>query len=120
MSIVGLFAGIGGLELGFAQAGFQTALLSEIDPAARAILQRRFPHAEVVGDVAELAALPRETTLVTAGFPCQNLSMAGDKRGIDGTKSGIISELFRLIERAEVPFVVIENVYFMLQLDRGR
>jgi DNA (cytosine-5)-methyltransferase 1 len=120
MSIVGLFAGIGGLELGFAQAGFRTRILSEIDPTAKAILERRFPDTEVIGNVTDLTALPSETTIVTAGFPCQNLSMAGDKRGIDGTKSGIISELFRLIEGADVPLIVIENVYFMLQLDRGR
>jgi DNA (cytosine-5)-methyltransferase 1 len=120
MPLVGLFAGIGGLELGFAAAGIRASILAEIDPTAAAILRVRFPDAEIVGDVAELRSLSEETTIVTAGFPCQNLSMAGDKRGIDGTKSSVISELFRLIEGSHVAAVVIENVYFMLQLDRGR
>jgi DNA (cytosine-5)-methyltransferase 1 len=120
MPIVGLFAGIGGLELGFSKAGFETSLLAEIDPTAREILKSRFPGAEIAGDVNDLRGLPSNTSVLTAGFPCQNLSMAGDKRGIEGTKSSIVSELFRLIAKSSVPTVVIENVYFMLQLDRGR
>ncbi len=120
VSIVGLFAGIGGLELGFAAAGLQTSILAEIDPAASAVLKARFPEAEIVADVADLTGLPEGTSIVTAGFPCQNLSMAGDKTGIDGKKSEVVSVLLDLIERSKVPTIVIENVYFMLQLDRGR
>ncbi len=56
---------------------------------------------------------------MTAGFPCQNLSMAGDKSGISGAKSGVVEKMFDLIEASRVPTVLIENVYFMLQLDRG-
>ncbi len=120
MSVAGLFAGIGGFELAFAQAGFETELLAEIDPAPRAVLRSRFPNAEICNDVAMLEALPPRTTILTAGFPCQNLSMAGDKSGIAGPKSGVIDRLIALIERSRVPTVVIENVYFMLQLDSGR
>jgi DNA (cytosine-5)-methyltransferase 1 len=120
VSVVGLFAGIGGLELGFSKVGFRTSLLAEVDPAASAVLQASFSEAAIVGDVTDISGLPEDTTIVTAGFPCQNLSMAGDKSGIDGTKSGVVSELFRLIERSRPPIVVIENVYFMLQLDGGR
>jgi DNA (cytosine-5)-methyltransferase 1 len=119
MSVVGLFAGIGGFELAFAQAGFETTMLVEIDPAAGAVLRARFPDAEIRTDVAEMTDVPSNTTIVTAGFPCQNLSMAGDKSGIAGTKSGVVGKMFQLIERHRVPTVVIENVYFMLQLDSG-
>lgn len=120
MTVAGLFSGIGGLELAFAQAGFRTSLLVEINPEASAILKARFPDTRMIGDIAKLKKLPTGTTIVTAGFPCQNLSMAGDKQGIDGTKSGVVSELLRLIEGARIPVVLLENVYFMLQLDRGR
>jgi DNA (cytosine-5)-methyltransferase 1 len=119
MSLTGLFAGIGGFELAFSQAGFESELLVEIDPAARAVLEKRFPDAIVNADVLDLVDLPANTTIMTAGFPCQNLSMAGDKSGIAGSKSGVVTRMFELIERSKVPTVVIENVYFMLQLDSG-
>lgn len=120
MSVAGLFAGIGGFELAFSQAGFEAELLVEIDPAAHAVLKTRFPNAEVRTDVAALTDLPSDTRIVTAGFPCQNLSMAGDKSGIRGSKSGVVEKMFELIEGSRVPLVVIENVYFMLQLDSGK
>ena len=119
MAVAGLFAGIGGFELAFSQAGFETTLLVEIDPACQAVLKTRFPQVDIRSDVRDLSDLPSTTTIVTAGFPCQNLSMAGDKAGISGSKSGIVGKLFDLIARSD-PLVVIENVYFMLQLDSGK
>ena len=119
MSVTGLFAGIGGFELAFSQAGIQTELLVENDPAAKSVLRNRFPKAELRDDVLDLQDLPASTQIVTAGFPCQNLSMAGDKSGLVGSKSGIVRKLFELIAKSRAPIVVIENVYFMLQLDSG-
>ena len=119
MTVAGLFAGIGGFELAFARAGFETRLFAEIDHAARTILEQQFPGIKIGEDVARLAELPRGTEIVTAGFPCQNLSMAGDKSGIDGDKSSAVKAIFPLIERANVGTVVMENVYFMLQLKSG-
>ena len=120
MSVTGLFSGIGGFEFAFSQAGFETNLLVDIDPAARSVLKARFPTVEIRSDVRELSDLPFDTTIVTAGFPCQNLSMAGDKAGISGSKSGVVERLFDLIATPRPMTVVIENVYFMLQLDSGR
>jgi DNA (cytosine-5)-methyltransferase 1 len=120
MSVVGLFAGIGGFELAFERSGFNAALLVEIDPAAAAVLSKRFPDAELRSDIIDVSEIPHGTTIITAGFPCQNLSMAGDKSGITGRKSGIVDKMFELIQGSDVPTVVIENVYFMLQLDGGR
>jgi len=120
MSVAGLFAGIGGFELAFAEAGYETVLLSEIDHAAQSVLKQRFPDATIIGDVAALVSLPSSVDIVTAGFPCQNLSMAGDKSGIEGAKSSVVSELFRILDQFRPATVVIENVYFMLHLDRGR
>lgn len=119
MPVVGLFAGIGGFELALSQAGFETGMLVEIDPVAQAVLKGRFPHAEIRSDVADVADVPSDTTILTAGFPCQNLSMAGDKSGINGKKSNVVAKMFALIRRSRVPIVVIENVYFMLHLDSG-
>jgi DNA (cytosine-5)-methyltransferase 1 len=120
MNVVGLFAGIGGLEVGFARAGHRTSLLCEIDERAVAVLRARLPDVPGHADVRELRDLPADTDVVTAGFPCQDLSQAGRTRGIDGMRSSLVGEVFRLLGRSRVPHVVLENVPFMLHLERGR
>lgn len=119
MRVAGLFAGIGGFELGLRSAGHSTILLCENDPHASTVLARRFSGVPLHPDVADLEVLPRDADLVAAGFPCQNLSMAGDKSGLDGSKSSIVDHLFRLLQDNHVPWVLIENVYFMLHLAGG-
>ncbi len=119
MKTVGLFAGVGGLETGLAIAGHETVLASDILPAARAVLGRQLPDVDLVGDVRELAALPDGVELVVAGFPCQDLSQAGLTRGLEGDRSGLIHEVFRLVDAAKTPWLVLENVPFMLQLSAG-
>jgi DNA (cytosine-5)-methyltransferase 1 len=118
--VAGLFAGIGGLELGFARAGHETALLCEIEPGAAAVLRDRFPGLPVHDDVCTLEALPEEVSLVLAGFPCQDLSQAGKTVGIEGSRSGLVGEVFRLIHERRVGTVVLENVPFMLRLASGK
>ncbi len=71
-------------------------------------------------DVREMRALPSGVELLAAGFPCQDISQAGMTAGIDGQHSGLIYEVFRLLRRQRVPWVLIENVPFMLQLGRGK
>lgn len=117
---VGLFAGIGGFELGLNRAGHETELLCEIEPGAAAVLRARFPDVEVHDDICSLEDLPADTGLLVGGFPCQDLSQAGKTVGIQGARSGLVGEVFRLLERQRVPWVVLENVPFMLQLSRGR
>lgn len=119
MPVSGLFAGIGGFELAFSRASIEANLLVECDPAARSVLATRFSNTELQEDVSNLNHLPASTRIVTAGFPCQNLSMAGDKSGLGGVKSSVVNKLFQLLAKSRVPIVVIENVYFMLQLDHG-
>jgi DNA (cytosine-5)-methyltransferase 1 len=117
--VAGLFAGIGGLELGLQRAGHETRLLCEIDAAANAVLEAHFGDVRRHDDVTTLRRLPSDTTLLTAGFPCQDLSQAGRTAGIGGTNSGLVSHVFRLLERKRVPWVLLENVSFMLRLGRG-
>ena len=120
LRVAGLFAGIGGIELGLHEAGHRSEILCEIDPHASRVLRARFPGTDVVGDVRSLAEMPR-VDLVAAGFPCQDLSQAGRTAGINGNRSGLVAEVFRLIETArERPrWLLLENVSFMLHLDRG-
>lgn len=120
MRFAGLFAGIGGFELGLSQAGHEAALLCDVLPASRAVLQARFPQTDYHDDLTTLRSLPREVDAVCAGFPCQDLSQAGRTAGLEGDRSGLIGEVFRLLSRRRVPTVVVENVPFMLQLDGGR
>ena len=120
LRVAGLFAGIGGIEEGLRRAGHQASLLCELDAAARAVLDARFPDVEKHDDIRTLRHLPAGTELLTAGFPCQDLSQAGQTRGIRGNRSGLVHEVFRLIASDKVPWVLLENVSFMLRLDRGR
>jgi DNA (cytosine-5)-methyltransferase 1 len=117
---VGLFAGIGGFELGFARAGHNPLLLCEIDPAACEVLAQRFPGTPIHNDIRTLQALPEGADVLLAGFPCQDLSQAGRAAGIFGTSSGLVSQVFSLLKSHRVPWVLLENVPFMLQLSRGR
>src|SRR5205807_2521870 len=64
--------------------------------------------------------LPRKIDIVTAGFPCQDLSQAGRTSGISGQNSRLVWEVFRLIEQRLPRFVLFENVPFMLKLHRGK
>ncbi|GAA4391485.1 DNA cytosine methyltransferase [Tsukamurella soli] len=117
---VGLFAGIGGLEIGLAEHGWDTELLCEIDEGATAVLKHRFPSVPHHADVTTLRSLPGGTELVMAGFPCQDLSQAGLTAGITGDRSGLVDEVFRLVRRKAGPrWLLLENVPFMLRLDRG-
>lgn len=116
--VAGLFAGIGGIELGLGRAGHETAMLCEIDPHASKVLAARFPAIPLEGDIREVKGLP-DVDLVVAGFPCQDLSQAGRTAGIGGGRSGLVSEVFRLIKDAKPRWLLLENVSFMLHLDRG-
>lgn len=119
LSAVGLFSGIGGIELGLHRAGHHSVLLCESDPAAAEVLHQRFDETPLVGDIHDLDSLPA-VDLVAAGFPCQDLSQAGRTQGIGGPRSSVVSQLFRLLGAGRAPdWVLIENVPFLLHLDRG-
>lgn len=117
--VAGLFAGIGGLEVGLTRAGHKTTALCEVWEPARAVLADRFPKVPVHPDVQHLDHLSG-ADLITAGFPCQDLSQAGRTAGIRGSRSGLVSHVFRLLDDHDVKWLVLENVRNMLPLDGGR
>lgn len=120
MKVAGVFAGIGGFEKGLHDSGHETSLLCEIKPEAAAVLSKHFKGVPISSDVRELKALPIGTDLLCAGFPCQDLSQAGRTSGLDGENSGLVYEVFRLLnQRRRIPWVILENVPFMLQLNGG-
>jgi DNA (cytosine-5)-methyltransferase 1 len=116
----GLFAGIGGIERGLEQSGFSSSMLCDIDPYARDVLERRFGSATIRQDVSRLERLP-PVSVLAAGFPCQDVSQAGLKAGVDGSRFRLVDHVFRLLDaQAEAPpWLVLENVPFMLRLNQG-
>jgi DNA (cytosine-5)-methyltransferase 1 len=122
MRVAGFFSGVGGLELGFQGDPWQTVLLCENDPVARHVLKARFglDDAAMPDDVSALGSLPPGTDIVVGGFPCQDVSSVGQKAGMDGGRSSLISQLLDLVEKNPPEWVVLENVAFMLKLKRGQ
>lgn len=121
LNVAGLFAGIGGVELGLARSGHSALILSEIEAGANEVLRVRFPEVALQGDIRNIHKLPAGIDLLTGGFPCQDLSQAGKGAGIlNGKQSSLVAEVFRLIKTHEVPWVLLENVSFMLKLDSGQ
>lgn len=120
MSIAGLFSGIGGLELPFHRRGVPTELLCDVWDSSRTVLQSHFPNVPIWKDVANLEHLPEGVKIVTAGFPCTDLSQAGKTAGISGKESGLVSHVFRLLKNRDVDWLVLENVRNMLALNKGQ
>jgi DNA (cytosine-5)-methyltransferase 1 len=120
VKVAGLFAGIGGFEFGLTRAGHETELLCEIAESARAVLRIRFDAIDCYPDIRNLRSLPAGIQVLTAGFPCQDLSQAGTTDGINGARSGLVRQIFRLLDQQLVEWVVLENVSFMLHLHRGK
>lgn len=127
MKVAGLFAGIGGIELGFQRAlgsSVSTELLCEWWDPAKRVLGDRFPDTPLHSDVRDLGDLPSSLDVLAAGFPCTDLSQAGRTAGIRGAQSGLVSHVFELLDRrakqnGKLPTVLIENVPNMLSLDKG-
>ena len=122
MIATGLFAGIGGIEYGLHACGIDTYLLSEILPEALCVLKNRFPDAKFNEYVTKLKKIGR-VDILAGGFPCQDLSIAGKKIGIDGERSGLVREIFRLVDSCaskKPKFVLIENVANIISLNKGQ
>ena len=121
LEIASVFSGVGGIERGLHQAGHETVFQCEIQPTAREVLRRHFDVAQFRTDLTALSNLPT-ADLVTAGFPCQDLSQAGTTKGIRGHNSSLVNHLFDLLEKKRKfpQWVLLENVPFMLKLQNGR
>jgi DNA (cytosine-5)-methyltransferase 1 len=107
-----LFSGIGGFHLGFERAGYEVkSYFSEIDQHAIAVYKHQFPTSTYVGSVTNVrgADLPR-IDLITFGSPCQDFSVAGKRKGMEGERSSLILEAIRLIRECQPRVFVWENV----------
>lgn len=128
LHVVSLFSGIGGIDIAFERAGARTVLFCESDKHARTVLARHWPDTPIRPDVRELTAddlrnagARPDNTIVCAGFPCQDLSIAGGRRGMgEGTRSGLFWEIIRLLADFPARWVVLENVPGLLSSHGGR
>lgn len=124
-TIGSLFAGIGGFDLGFERAGFITRWQVEIDPTSRAVLADRFPHAEQFSDVRSCGkGNLAPVDVITAGFPCQDISIAGSiggaRPGLSGNRSGLFFEVVRILNEVQPSWVVLENVPHLITVNDSR
>lgn len=117
MKIGSLFSGYGGLDLAVAEVtGAEVAWHCEWDDAPSKILETHFPGVPNYRDVSKVDFSAVEPVdILTGGFPCQDLSLAGKRAGLkEGTRSGLWSEFVRAIETIRPRLVVIENVRGLL------
>ncbi len=111
MRVGSLFAGIGGFDLGLERAGFEIAWQVEIDPYCQRVLAKHWPGVTRYGDIRAIdwATVPAVDVLC-GGFPCQDLSFAGKRAGIDGERSWLWSEYVRSIRALRPRYIIVENV----------
>lgn len=120
MRVLDLFSGIGGFSLGLERAGMKTVAFCEIDPFCRRVLAKHWPETPCYDDVRTLTAERLASDgvgpvdVICGGFPCQDISEAGLGAGLDGERSGLWSEIARLVREIRPAFVVVENVSALL------
>lgn len=122
---ISLFSGCGGIDLGMEQAGHECVAQVEWDKNAAGVLKHRWPNVPLFCDVSKVSAddLP-DADFITYGFPCQDLSVAGKREGLDGKRSGLFYEATRLIRELRtrgcgLRFAVAENVAGLFSADDG-
>lgn len=127
LRVLDLFSGIGGFSLGLERTGgFETVAFCEIEPFPRRVLAKHWPEVQIYDDVRTLtgdvlAGDGIAVDVITGGFPCQDLSVAGKQRGLgEGTRSGLWSEIVRLIGDLSPRYVIVENVANMLAGPSGK
>lgn len=123
LEVTAIFGGIGGLELGLHRSGHRTTLFCECDREATAVLRRHFKGVPIVCDINRIeevhGCVSPSSNLLTAGFPCTDLSQAGRTQGFAGGRSSLIRKTIALLEQRRFAHVLIENVPNWRHLHRG-
>ena len=124
---VSLFAGVGGFDLAMQRQGVKVVASVEIDKKCNEVLAKHFPEATQFTDVTTVtgedlinAGFTPSTGIITGGFPCQDLSVAGKRAGLAGARSGLFWEIARIVDETQTEYFVIENVPGLLSSNKGR
>lgn len=122
-----MFAGVGGFDLAMQRNGVKVVASVEIDKACNEVLAKHFPEAHRFHDITETtgkdllnAGFIPSTGIITGGFPCQDLSVAGKRAGLAGGRSGLFWDAARLVEETESEWFIIENVPGLLSSNEGK
>lgn len=111
MKVGSLFSGVGGIELGFKREGFKTSWFVEKDAYCQAVLKKHWPYTPIYGDITTIDFKQLEPVeILTGGFPCQDISIAGKRKGITAERSGLWKEYARAISEIRPRYAVVENV----------
>ena len=122
LKLLDLFSGIGGFSYAAERivGGYKTTQFVEIDPYCQSVLRKNFPNTPIHDDIKTFTAEKGQFDVLTAGFPCQDLSVAGRQKGIgEGTRSGLFYEIIRLLGEIQPKFVLFENVRNLLSHEKG-
>jgi DNA (cytosine-5)-methyltransferase 1 len=127
LSVLDLFSGIGGFSYAAEQlvGGFKTIAFCDSDEPCRKVLRKHWPDTPVFTDVRSIQAediqplCPDGLSLITAGFPCQDLSVAGKQAGYNGERSVLFYEIIRLARELRPDFLLLENVRNLLSHQNG-
>ena len=121
MRYLELFAGAGGLSMGLEAAGMVPVAHAEIEPHACAVLRHHWPDTELLGDVSTVdgTAFRGRVDVVAGGSPCQDLSVAGKRAGLDGARSGLFHQQARIWAESAAPYLIWENVVGALSSQKG-
>lgn len=120
LRVLDLFSGLGGFSLGLERTGgFETVAFCEIEEFPRKVLAKHWPHVPCYRDVreltaAELAADGIGVDVICGGFPCQDISSQGLRAGLAGERSGLWSEIARLLGELRPAYAIVENVSDLL------
>lgn len=115
-----LFAGVGAISLAFEDAGYSRPIgFVEIDPHAQAVLRRHWPTIPIHGDITTRDFVEGEADVISGGFPCQDISCAGKRAGLSGSRSGLYRELVRAIRVVRPEIAFVENVADLLSDGMG-
>ncbi len=128
LTVLDLFSGIGGFSYAAERlvGGFQTVAFCDSDEPCRKVLRKHWPDTPIFTDVRSLTAeqikplCPNGLSLITAGFPCQDLSVAGKQAGYDGERSVLFYEIIRLARELRPDFLLLENVRNLLSHKDGQ
>lgn len=124
---VSLFAGVGGFDLAMTRNGVKVVATVEIDKKCNEVLAKHFPDAKQFADVQQItgkdlidAGFTPARGIITGGFPCQDLSVAGKRAGLAGSRSGLFWEIRRLVEETQSQWFILENVPGLLSSNSGK